>query len=261
MRFNQLTTSLQQILIQCQPSPEMYNLNFSEPELATCLDLAIETMLSKLEEVDHKLFEMVKKGQIAHHRALALQQQTNSVMNLLFSKWVATDASAESFLKKHNGFHLMLKRLFREDAQVAESVQRSEAEAPAISSDESSDSSSDAEGQIPGAKSRAKKKFLKMGMDAAELMKKNFEQPVLRKQDGIQEAPSFGQSLSAAKNSGMLAAFATSQNGGPLDPFKVHPFKADYASKLGLNQIAGSDSGGSKPKVGLQELSRTATVV
>jgi hypothetical protein len=56
--------------------------------------------------------EEVSNDQIAQYKALLLQKNSNEVMMSMFKNWIVTDATAQNFLRKHDGFNFILKRLF-----------------------------------------------------------------------------------------------------------------------------------------------------
>ena len=122
--------------------------------------------------------EDVSNDQITQYKALLLQKNSNEIMMSMFKNWIVTDATAQNFLRKHDGFNFILKRLFQEvkdqpDANNGSGLPNHDE----ISSDESETQYADQENR--------KLQFTMSRKSTAQLFdKKKLQQPILKKQAG-----------------------------------------------------------------------------
>jgi hypothetical protein len=126
--------------------------------------------------------ENVTIDQINQYKALLLQKNSNEIMMSLFKSWIVTDATAQNFLRKHDGFNFILKRLFQE-AKDQPDMENGPAQLihDEISSDESETQGGDQEDR--------KLQFTTSRKSTASLFdKKNLQQPILKKQTSSQES-------------------------------------------------------------------------
>jgi hypothetical protein len=65
-----------------------------------------------VQELGEKVDIQIKKGEITEIRALQLQENSDRILMLLFNQWIRDNDDARLFLKDHDGFNFMLKRLF-----------------------------------------------------------------------------------------------------------------------------------------------------
>lgn len=162
------------------------------------LNIALKCMIEKIQQIDEQILTLVSQDKMNQCKALQLQENSNSIMMLLFKKWVVTDLTAQSFLREHNGFNFMLKRLFQDYDKkqgkhmrgVGDSGQIQSKITLEVSSDETDSAADDDEAELAdGENAQARKKRARKTKRKAPdqlLDSKKAPLPLLTKQTGIQ---------------------------------------------------------------------------
>lgn len=114
---SQLQVSLVLLLLNSIPDPEQSSSSSETIDCSDTLSIGLDSLLTKVEALDKRVFELSSSGLISPDRALHLQEQCYTIMMLLFKQWITSNLHARLFLREHDGFNFMLERLFSQQSE------------------------------------------------------------------------------------------------------------------------------------------------